>query len=666
MMKFASKRILAFLLVACLAAAIPISASSATTASGSWKDLSVTAAVAKYSQADLVAATAIDATTKITLQDNATVAQGTGVAINGNTVTISTAGTYHLTGKLTDGQVVIAAAKDDLVRLILANATIINAKGPAILAKQADKTIITLSANTVNNLGDGAAYSAAALADGLDAALYAQDDLTINGTGTLKITAKYKHGIASKDNLIIAEGVYDVAAPKSAWRGRDSIAIKSGTFTISAGSDAFVANNDEKEGKGWIVVDGGTFAITAANDAFQAETFLTINAGDFNLLTGGGSQLAPARQQDNVPTGERPLRGTATPGGLSMPRMTTTGAIQSPNGMTIPGNKVMQTQTKPKTETETETVSAKGLKAGSGLLIRGGKFTIDALDDAIHSNGGLQICGGIFSVKTGDDAIHADEFLRIDDGDINISQCYEGLESAKVVINGGSVRLTSADDGINAASDAPTAENYIRINGGEISLNVGGDGLDANGSVYFAGGKILVSGPASGPEVPLDYDQDCQITGGILTLAGSNGMFQMPGKASTQPSLGVFFSQTQSAATLLYLKDSSGNVVWAAAPTKDYQAILISSPRLQQSATYTLYSGGKALGSPVDGYYDSGTFTGGTVLTKVTLSEMATLINQDGSTATSQTGHMTNPGTMPGPGGRPFDPGGKLPFKATN
>ncbi|MFR7949735.1 MAG: carbohydrate-binding domain-containing protein [Acutalibacteraceae bacterium] len=41
--------------------------------------------------------------------------------------------------------------------------------------------------------------------------------------------------------------------------------------------------------------------------------------------------------------------------------------------------------------------SAKGLKAGASLSLRGGTFSINSSDDSIHSNGTVTITGGTLS-----------------------------------------------------------------------------------------------------------------------------------------------------------------------------------------------------------------------------------------------------------------------------
>ena len=94
--------------------------------------------------------------------------------------------------------------EDEKVRLILNGVTIVSGEGPAVYEKQADKLIVTLAEGTVNTLTDGPMITDED--DTIGAALYAEDDLSINGTGSLIVNGTEKHGIQSKADLIIADG----------------------------------------------------------------------------------------------------------------------------------------------------------------------------------------------------------------------------------------------------------------------------------------------------------------------------------------------------------------------------------------------------------------------------------------------------------------------------
>jgi hypothetical protein len=245
--------------------------------------------------------------------------------------------------------------------------------------------------------------------------------------------------------------------------------------------------------------------------------------------------------------------------------------------------------------------SAKGLKSGTDLVINGGNFTIDSSDDSIHSNGTILIENGDFLISTGDDGIHADTEITINGGDIVISKCYEGIESAVIIINGGNIDITSSDDGINAAGKnddtvmhvrpgqnnfAESSKYAIYINGGNIAINASGDGIDANGSIYMTGGNVTISGPETGADSALDFDQLFEISGGTLVASGSAGMAQAPSNSSLQNSVSMIYASTQKAGTTVALKDSSGKEIISFTPNKDFQHVVISSPEIKTGEIY--------------------------------------------------------------------------------
>ena len=144
----------------------------------------------EYSKKDQDASYDASSATTITLSgSSATASSNTGVKIDGSTVTITAEGTYVLSGTLTDGQIVVEATDADKVQLVLNGVTITNNDGPAIYVKQADKVFITLAANSKNVLEDGSTYTLEAGEDEPDAVIFSKDDLAINGTGSLSITA---------------------------------------------------------------------------------------------------------------------------------------------------------------------------------------------------------------------------------------------------------------------------------------------------------------------------------------------------------------------------------------------------------------------------------------------------------------------------------------------
>ena len=126
--------------------------------------------------------------TKIVLDGSGASVTGEGATADGSTVTISADGTYVVSGTLADGQIVVSLPGDeDKAQIVLDGVTIHNEDGPAIQVDQADKVFLTLADGSTNMLSDGTSY---ALAEGEDepyAALYSKDDLTINGSGALRV-----------------------------------------------------------------------------------------------------------------------------------------------------------------------------------------------------------------------------------------------------------------------------------------------------------------------------------------------------------------------------------------------------------------------------------------------------------------------------------------------
>ena len=56
----------------------------------------------------------------------------------------------------------------------------------------------------------------------------------------------------------------------------------------------------------------------------------------------------------------------------------------------------------------------------------------------------------------------AHSYLYItDNADINITKSYEGIEAAKIYVQGGKTYIVSTDDGANAAGDEPTENELL-------------------------------------------------------------------------------------------------------------------------------------------------------------------------------------------------------------
>lgn len=527
------------------------------------------------------------------------------IALSSESVTITEAGTYILTGSLANGQILVNVGDQDKVQLVLSGASVACADGPAIWVQNADKVFLTLADGTQNALSDGSAYTNT----DLNACVYAEADLTINGSGSLTIAGNDNHGVYTKDDLTITGGTLAVTAVNDGLKGKDAVQIAGGTISITAGGDGIQSSNNTDAAKGYVAIDGGDLTITADGDGIQAETRLQVTGGNLNLTTGGGSANAPAHENNEKMGG---FRGGTLPEGMQPGQRPERGDFTPPDGQTSPeGSGTPPTppedsQQQAAADT-TETISTKGLKGVGSLLVTGGTITADCADDVLHTNGSAGIAGGTLTLQSGDDGIHADSALVISDGTIDIRQSYEGLEGQNITISGGEIAVTASDDGLNAAggSDgtdpsgrqdpfAADADAFIAISGGTITVTASGDGVDSNGSLTVFGGTLYVNGPTSGGDSALDCNGSASVTGGTVIAVGAAGMAQGFGDSSTQYSFLVNLPASVEAGTALTIADSSGKTLAAYTPTKAYQSVCVSLPSLQKGAAYTVTAGGQS------------------------------------------------------------------------
>jgi len=518
--------------------------------------------------------------TQIVLNGSSITVTGSGAVASGSTVTVTADGTFNITGTLSDGQLIVDAPDDAVVKLIFNGIAVTNASNAPVNIINADKVIVILPENTQSTLTDAATYIYEnADDDEPNAALFSKTDLSIFGDGSLTVSANYNDGITSKDGLIIKSGTISVTSVDDGIRGKDYLIVRDGNITLNTSGDGLKSDNDDDVTRGYIYIEKGTFEITSKGDAITAETDVIIESGTFDLESGGGSSLTAG------------------------------------------------------------STSSKAIKGISRVVIDYGDFTISSADDAIHSNGSIVVNDGVYNISSGDDGMHADTTLGINGGTIDITKSYEGIESRCLLISGGTIHVKASDDGINGAGGydgsgggsfpggtPSSGDYYLYITGGYIYVNASGDGIDVNGTIEMSGGIVIVDGPTSSGNGALDYDVAFKITGGYLLAVGSSDMAMAPSTSSTQNSLLVNFSQTQSAGTIVRVQNSSGGDIFTYSPAKYYQSVAFSSADLKTGSSYDVYLGGSSTGTPTDGLYQDGTYSGGSKYTSFTVSSVVTKI----------------------------------------
>lgn len=550
-----------------------------------------------------------------------------GVTVDGNVITITSGGTYIISGTLSEGQLVVDA-DDEKVQLVLDNADITCATSAAIYVKSAGKTFITLAEGSENILMNTAEFETID-DNNIDAVIFSKDDLALNGSGTLTINSENGHGIVSKDDLKITGGTYNITAASHALSGKDSVRIAAGTFNLVSGKDGIHSENADDSSKGYVYIAGGEFTIDSTGDGIDASNIVQIDGGTFDITAGGGVENSTKTHEDNMMGGrgggKGPQMGEA-PDGNAPSEKPSGEAPQGDPGNNSSDNSNSDRETPPEkpdsntnqaagteqSESDTsdsDSASTKGIKADGRLYINGGTFTINSADDSVHSNSAVTINDGTYTLTTGDDGVHSGEAVEINGGTITISESYEGLEGLTVTINDGDIDITSSDDGINAAGgteemgfgrmgndsteDTSTDEMWMEINGGYIHVLAGGDGIDSNGDITVNGGEVYIDGPSDNGNSAIDYGDRsaCYVNGGTVVAIGSSGMAEDISDDSDQQVMLVKLDSQEEAGEVI-LTDSDGNEIITYTALKVYDCVIISTKDLEAGQTYTLTTSG--------------------------------------------------------------------------
>ena len=340
----------------------------------------------------------------IYLKDGASSATAENVAIDGDTITISSEGTYVIEGALSDGSVVVNTAKEEKLQLVFAGVDICCENGAPLYVKQTDKLFVTLKEGTANRLtqkGDLVELDES----NIDAAVFSKEDITFNGEGSLAISSEKGHGIVSKDDLVFTGGKYDVTAAQHAVTGKDSVRFLDGIFSFNAGEDGVHSENDEDTSLGFVYIAGGQFKIDCKDDGIHAGTNVIVCDG--KILIENSYEGIEGRAIDII-GGEIAL--TADDDGFNATDGTTSemgpGGFHGGNmpGGGFPGGgmhgmfprDVAETEM-PRTDSEItppDTEMPEAQNTAMYVRFSGGKTTVNAGGDGIDSNGALYVNGG--------------------------------------------------------------------------------------------------------------------------------------------------------------------------------------------------------------------------------------------------------------------------------
>ena len=405
--------------------------------------------------------------TRITLSgERANVAGGGAYVLDGSVV-IAQAGRYILSGTLTDGSVIVSADSTSKVWLLLDGADISRSDDACLRVEQADKVFLTLAAGTENSMTSGAEYSETALNDNTGGAIFSRDDLTINGSGSLTVTAAYKHGIDVNDELVITGGKITVDAPQDAIHANDGFCLEQAALTLHAGDEGVNVQGPESHlyiASGIVDIESGGAALKCASDMY-------IEGGSFTLDS----------QADGLHSG-----GSVTVTGGSLELRAGDDGIHADSAVAISGGSILISE------------CYEGIEALT-IDVSGGEIELYPTDDGLNANGGFSFAPGpgmfMQRVSGTDETANSETWIHISGGSLTVvnanARDADGLDSnGDIVISGGTIRVSLNASGSNDAIDY---------------------GSESGGSCIVTGGELVACGSSAMAEGFSDSSTQCAV-----------------------------------------------------------------------------------------------------------------------------------------------------------
>ena len=484
-----------------------------------------------------------------------------GVSVESGTITITSGGTYRLSGEY-NGQVKIEAAKTDTVRLVLDNAKITNSTGAAINVVSAAEAIIYTAAGTTNTVADEANYTATG-DDDPDAAIYSAANLTLAGEGSLSVKGSYEEGIHTTGGLVIASGTLEVNAANTGIKGKDYVDITGGIVNVTAAQDGIKSTNTDDESKGFTRLSAGSVTVSAGDDGLKAPRTLEISGGTLNIEK---SNEGIEAQYINILDGDVTVNSTDDGINASLKDSSSDTSSDTTSGTAAAGQQTQQNQNG----------QAQQASAGGGTAPGGNQGSTGQSGNAGQTgNTGQQ------NSSTGQNTTNTTQNStgQNTDGQSSTGQNQQNMPQPPAdgaMPGGGGGTFEVVDAAIN-------------ISGGTVVVNAEGDGIDSNGTATFSGGTVTVNGPTAGGNNALDSNGDLLLNGGTVTAGSTADMFEAPSSASTSGYLKITDSSALTQGSTVQVTDSSGTVVANYKITKSgVQLVVISNKNIVKGQSYTV------------------------------------------------------------------------------
>ena len=407
-----------------------------------------------------------DKSVEILLNGDTVSCESEFVTVDGSTITITSGGTYIVSGTLNDGSIIVNTGLEDKPQIVLKNANITSKTSAAIYVAQAKKVFITLDDGTQNKLSNGGEFAASD--PNIDAALFSKDDIVLNGSGVLTVNSPVGHGISAKDDLIFSGGSYAIIAALRGVDANNSISINNSAINISSGKDGMKAEHLEDVTKGYVYIQSGNIKITAKGDGISASSFVEIDNVNLEISTNSSDELIS-------------LKG-----------------IKAKTDIIL-NNGIYNLSCKDDT-----------LHADNSVNIYGGDLKLASQDDALNGKNLVYISDGEIKVSTAKDGITSKD-IEISGGKINLTVTNDAIAAEGFDLNG------------NPADNAT-----LLISDGEIFVDAIGDCIQVKGDLFIEGGEtFLHASPETGSQI-IKFTGEGKITGGTIVALGSSQLPTLP------------------------------------------------------------------------------------------------------------------------------------------
>lgn len=575
----------------------------------------------EYSKRDMDASFDESSATKITLSGDSASVSGSGAVAEGSAVTISTAGTYIVSGNLTDGSITVTTSENDKVQIVLNGVKIVSSSGPAIDIQSADKCFITLAEGTQNSLSDGSAFAS----EDANACIYATCDLTINGSGLLDVSGNYRHGVFSKDDLVVYGGSINVSAVEDGLNGKDSVKIGAGDISIDSGADGVKSSKSTNPEKGFVYVSGGSLSIDAEDDGIQAKTHLCIAGGSIEIdaaddalhsdlegaLNGGSTSVRSGDDafhcETKLEVNDGSFVAETCNEGYEAEQVVVNGGDTNICALddAMNASAADLSDDSESSDADTSTIAPSGEPGANAAQPDGSIGVPDASSANADSNGQLNTAPQGAGQQNGATSLE----LPSDDGAQGgqaggaPSDLGQAPDAQGRMERGG-----QAPGGQGGAPGASDSNCLIQINGGKVVLDSQGDGVDSNGNVEITGGTLLVNGPSSDGDGAFDYDGEATISGGTVLMAGAVGMAQ---SFTSGTQAFALVQASGSAGNVIETTDADGNVIATLTATRAFGCVLVSGVGVSDGDTITVSVDGAATMATASTTGTSGIVMGG-------------------------------------------------------